>query len=92
MKSLQQEIEAKLRETFAPRFLKIEDDSAKHAGHVGARSSGGGHFKIEIVASAFEGKGLMEQHRLVYAALAGWMGKEIHALALKTGSPSQASI
>lgn len=86
MKALQKQIEEKLQEAFSPQFLKVEDDSVKHAGHVGARQ-GGGHFKIEIVSSAFAGKNLMEQHRQIYAALKEWMGKDIHALALKTSAP-----
>jgi BolA protein len=77
-----------LREAFSPQFLAVEDDSAKHAGHVGARA-GGGHFQVTLVAGAFEGKTLVEQHRLVYAALQSQLGREIHALALQTYSPSQ---
>jgi len=77
-----------LREAFSPQFLAVEDDSAKHAGHAGARA-GGGHFQVTLVAAAFEGKSLVEQHRLVYAALQPQMGGEIHALALQTFSPSQ---
>ncbi len=85
MKILQKQIEERLQEVFSPQFLKVEDDSAKHAGHQGARQ-GGGHFIIEIVASALAGKSMIEQHRQVYAALGEWMGKDIHALALKTSA------
>jgi stress-induced morphogen len=42
------------------------------------------HFQALVVASAFEGKSRVEQHRLVYAALGELMDKQIHALALTT--------
>ncbi len=42
------------------------------------------HFAVRIVSSAFEGKSLVEQHQLVYAALGERMRGPIHALALKT--------
>lgn len=49
----------------------------------------GEHFSAQVVSSAFEGKPLPTQHRLVYGALGGRMGREIHALALKTYTPDQ---
>ena len=47
----------------------------------------GDHFEARVVAAAFEGKGMVEQHQLVYAALKGQMGGILHALALQTGVP-----
>ncbi len=44
----------------------------------------GEHFRAEVVSSAFDGKPLPTQHRLVYGALGTRMGREIHALALRT--------
>jgi stress-induced morphogen len=53
-------------------------------------TGGGDHWQVIIVSSAFEGKGLLEQHRMVNDALKGAMDDErIHALALKTYSPAQ---
>jgi BolA family transcriptional regulator, general stress-responsive regulator len=71
-----------LRETFSPETLKVIDESAAHVGHAGARS-GGGHFKVEISASAFEGKSLLESHQMIYQALGKMMEQEIHALRIK---------
>jgi BolA protein len=82
-----QKIEAILSEAFSPEHLQVEDDSAKHAGHAGARQ-GGGHYKVRIVAAAFSGKGLVEQHRMVNEALRELFGQDIHALALQTYDPS----
>jgi stress-induced morphogen len=53
-------------------------------------TGGGDHWQVIIVSPAFEGKGLLEQHRMVNDALKGAMEDErIHALALKTYSPAQ---
>lgn len=45
------------------------------------------HWQAEIVSSAFDGLNRVKQHQLVYAALKGKMGGELHALALKTRAP-----
>ncbi len=48
------------------------------------------HFELLVVSPAFEGKKLMERHRMVYGALGGVVGNEIHALSLKTLTPAEA--
>ena len=48
----------------------------------------GTHFEATIVAAAFEGKRMVQQHQLVYAALGDRMKAEIHALGMKTYTPS----
>ena len=53
-------------------------------------TGGGDHWQVVIVSSAFEGKGLLEQHRIVNEALKEPLADQrIHALALKTYSPAQ---
>ena len=79
-------IERILRQQFAPRRLEIRDDSALHAGHPGA-TSGGGHYHVVLVSARFAGLSRVEQHRLVYEALAELIPGEIHALGLKTEAP-----
>jgi len=74
-----------------PTALEIRDDSAKHAGHAGARE--GGHFHVVIASAAFSGVPALERHRMVYAAAAELMGRDIHALSIdarpaKEESPS----
>lgn len=81
-------IEATLRQALAPLHLAIEDDSAKHARHPGARS-GGGHFNVVIVAESFVGKNRIARQRAVYAALGDAVGSEIHALAMQTFTPEE---
>jgi len=68
--------------------VQVEDESALHAGHAGA-ASGGGHYRVTVVSSLFEGKNPVQRHRLVYDALAEEMQQAIHALALTTLTPSQ---
>jgi len=49
----------------------------------------GDHYKARIVSTAFAGLSRVKQHQLVYAALKGHMGGELHALALETSAPSK---
>ena len=46
------------------------------------------HFEIVVTSAVFEGKSLIEQHKIVHAALAGEMDKGIHAVKIKTRVPS----
>jgi len=75
-------IRERLVAALAPEQIEVVDESAQHAGHAGARS-GGGHFAVTLVSPAFNGKGLLERHRMVYAALGDLMQREIHALSIK---------
>lgn len=63
-----------------PLSLEIEDDSALHAGHAGAKS--GGHYRMTMVSDAFIGKNTVARHRLIYGALGELMRTRIHALAI----------
>lgn len=49
----------------------------------------GDHYAANVVSAAFRGKSLVQQHQLVYAALKGRMGGELHALALQTSAPEE---
>jgi BolA protein len=71
-----------------PVDVVIIDDSAKHAGHAGARS-GGGHFRLAIVSPRFIGCRTMERHRLVYDALGPLMKREIHAVSITARTPDE---
>jgi BolA protein len=78
-------LRAALEATLAPSLLEIRDDSAKHAGHAGARE--GGHFHVTIAAPAFAGLNAVQRHRMVYAAAAELMGRDIHALSIDARAP-----
>lgn len=82
-------IERRLRDALMPERLEIVDDSAAHAGHAGARE--GGHFTVRIVSAAFADKTLIQRHRLIHAAVADLMRREIHALSInKAQTPNEA--
>lgn len=49
----------------------------------------GTHFGAIIVSDAFSGRTLIQQHRIVYSALGGKMGTDIHALSMQTYTPEQ---
>jgi BolA protein len=83
------EIRAALVRELAPTSLEILDDSARHAGHAGARE--GGHFKVSLVSKAFQGRPQLERHRLVYAAVAPLMSRGIHALNIVARTPEEIS-
>lgn len=71
-----------------PRSIRIVDESARHAGHAGARG-GGGHYLLTIVSTRFAGKSSLARHRLVYDALREMMHKNIHALSVKAYTPEE---
>lgn len=75
-------------ESLQPEKVEIVDDSARHAGHPGARS-GGGHYFLTIVSPAFEGKSTILRHRMIYNALADMMQKDIHALSITARTPQE---
>lgn len=85
-----EQIRSLLEQRFSPLSCTIEDESALHAGHAGA-ASGGGHFRLHIVAAAFDGKNRLARHRLVYDCLHDLMQKDIHALAINALAPSEVS-
>ena len=78
----------KLRAHFDPTHLDVVDESHLHAGHGGAKS-GGGHFRVLIVADRFAGESRVARQRLVYGALSEAMGPDIHALAMTTLAPDE---
>lgn len=78
-----QRIHALLTDAFAPLALSVEDDSAGHAGHAGAKEHGGGHFTVRICAADFAGKSRLQSHRLIHQALAPLFPRAIHALSIE---------
>ncbi len=73
-----------------PLELQIEDESARHAGHPGARD-GGGHYRLRLVSPDFPGLSRLQRHRLVYHCLDNLMPRDIHALAMTLLSPAEAA-
>lgn len=67
------DIEALIREAFPDAMVEIRD-----------LAGDGDHYAATVVSAAFKGKSRVAQHQMVYAALKGRMGGELHALALTT--------
>lgn len=59
--------------------------------HAQVQGADGVHFEATVVCAAFAGKPPLARHRMVYATLGERMGGEIHALALRTLTPDEAS-
>ncbi|MCZ2495525.1 BolA/IbaG family iron-sulfur metabolism protein [Xylophilus sp. Kf1] len=77
-------IDRQLRQSLSPSHLEVIDESAAHAGHVGANGSGfGTHFRVRIRASALAGRTRVAQHRLVYDSLRQFLDAGLHALAIE---------
>ncbi|MAV48104.1 MAG: BolA family transcriptional regulator [Rhodospirillaceae bacterium] len=73
------EIEQMIRSALPDADVRIED-----------LRGDGDHYAAYIVSDAFKGKSRVAQHQLVYAALQGRMGTELHALSLQTKAPDRA--
>ncbi len=73
-----QSIEDHIREALPDAIIRIED-----------LRGDGNHYAAYVESSAFIGKSRIQQHQIVYAALKGKMGNELHALALQTTAPQQ---
>jgi stress-induced morphogen len=69
------ELEADLKRAFPDAQITIDD-----------LAGDGDHYRARIVSSAFAGLSRVRQHQMVYAALKGKMGGELHALALETSA------
>lgn len=83
-------IRSKLEAALSPLRLEIVDESARHAGHAGARPEGETHFRVTIVSAAFQGRNRVDRQRLVYGVLTDDLKTDIHALALTTLAPDEA--
>ena len=83
-------METQLRTQFAPIHFVLTDESNKHAGHAGARPGGETHYRLAMVAAAFEGLSRVERQRQVYQALSEEFDTGLHALSLDLKTPKEA--
>lgn len=89
MGAISEAIRTKLTAAFQPTRLEIEDDSARHAGHSGAREGGESHFNVVIQSQAFAGVNRVARQRKVYHALAEELAGPLHALSVKALAPDE---
>jgi len=80
-----------LTKAIGPEKLDVIDESHLHAGHAGAREGGESHFRLVIVADAFEGLSRVARQRLVNSVLKEELAGPVHALAMKTLTPAEAA-
>ncbi|MEQ9596276.1 MAG: BolA family transcriptional regulator [Parvibaculum sp.] len=73
------EIERLIKEAIPDAVIDIRD-----------LAGDGDHYAANVVSAAFKGKTRVQQHQMVYEALQGRMGNELHALALQTSAPPEA--
>ena len=88
--SIESAIRAKLTDALSPIVLEIVDESARHAGHAGARPGGQTHFRLLIVSSAFKDLPRLARQRKVHELLAKEFSAGLHALSLKAMTPEEA--
>lgn len=84
-------IRAALETAFAPAVVDVTDDSARHAGHAGARPGGQTHYSVAVVSPAFVGLTRVARSRAVHEALAAEFADGLHALALRLRTPEEAA-
>jgi BolA protein len=89
MQSRAHRLKTILTDTFAPTLLRVVDDSARHAGHAGARPGGETHYNVLLVSEAFHGKSRVVRHRMVHEAVRTEFATGLHALALTLRTPEE---
>lgn len=72
------EIERMIREAIPDAEVRLEDVRGD-----------GDHYAASVISASFKGKTRVQQHQIVYQALRGRMGQELHALALQTDVPTE---
>ncbi|EAZ62923.2 predicted protein [Scheffersomyces stipitis CBS 6054] len=90
---IEESIVEKLVNNLNPSYLKIANDSSKHAHHAGIRGATNvteSHFRIEVISNEFEGKNMPTRHRLIYSLLDDELkNKGVHALQMKTKTETE---
>lgn len=89
MGAILEAIQHKLTTAFQPMRLEVQDDSARHHGHAGARPGGESHFNVTIESAAFAGQPKVARQRMVYRALAEELAGPVHALSVKALAPGE---
>jgi BolA protein len=77
----------RLQQALQPVELTIDDESAAHVGHAGARE--GGHYAVRVVSEHFAGLAPLARHRLVYSAAGDLLHNGIHALRIDALIPTK---
>ena len=84
-----QRIRDTLAAALSPERLDVIDESASHAGHMGAVPGKTTHVRVLVTAPSFRGKSRVERHRMVNKLLAAEMAEGLHALAIEAKAPGE---
>lgn len=80
---MKKRIEELLKENLKPHFLKVENNSHLHQGHLGDDGSGETHFAVEIAAQELNEMSKIQAHRIINKILKDEFGNGLHALEIK---------
>lgn len=72
-----------LTQRFSPIYLDLQDESARHAGHAGAKPGGETHYRLVIGSQYFNSLSKVQSHRAIYASLAQEFQNGLHALSIE---------
>ena len=85
--SIEEIIRKKIMDKISVIHLEVKDFTGRHLNH--DLHSGGFHLEATIVSDDFDGKSLIERHKMIYTALDELIQKEIHAISMKTLTSSE---
>lgn len=89
MVEIARRIRAKLERALQPQELEIVDQSDLHRGHRGYHPKGESHFKVIVVAQAFDRFSTLQRHRQIYSLLAEELAGRVHALSITALTPQE---
>lgn len=87
--NMQTRIREKLEQAFSPEELEVVDESEQHRGHAGWREGGETHFRVRMIAQAFDGESRVARQRAVNRCLAQELATSVHALAMELRAPDE---
>lgn len=89
MTEITQRLRTKLERALQPQELEIVDQSDLHRGHGGYHPQGESHFKVIVVAQAFNRSSTLQRHRQIYSLLAEELAGRVHALSITALTPQE---
>ena len=80
---------ALLQQELKPGFLKLEDESSRHAEHIEGSDGTETHYQLTIEAACFSGVGKVKRHQMIYALVAEEFNTGLHAFAINAYAPGE---
>lgn len=82
-------IKAALTQQFKPSYLRLEDESSRHAEHIEGSDGTETHYQLTIESAVFTGVSKVKRHQMIYALLAGEFAGGLHAFAINAYAPGE---